>query len=84
MSSVEEKMKIGKGYKAMSRFGTRTLSWPFTLQEADKIIEELSSSRILITEYSIFNTEHQYQYFNTICSILKDIFRVEVVKCISK
>jgi hypothetical protein len=46
---LEQKMRIKKGHKAMSRVGIRTLSWPFTRKEVDKIIQELKESQANMT-----------------------------------
>jgi hypothetical protein len=48
MTTLEQKMKIGKGFRAMSRFGIRALSWPFTRQELDKVLQELKDSEAMI------------------------------------
>lgn len=48
LTKIEEKLKVGKGHRAMSRFGWRALSWPFTRKEVDAIIEELRASEAMV------------------------------------
>jgi len=47
VAAIERKMNVGKGRKAISRIG-HALSWPFTRQEVDKIIQELRASEDMI------------------------------------
>lgn len=49
MEQLEDRMKLGKGRKAMSRLGVRALSWPFAQKEIDRIIQDLTTSETTIS-----------------------------------
>ncbi|KAK6356044.1 hypothetical protein TWF718_000418 [Orbilia javanica] len=49
MNSVQERLNQSKGRKTMSKFGLRSLKWPFESKEVDKIIRELEASSANIT-----------------------------------
>ena len=48
MYNLEEKLKIGKGRKAMHRVGLRALSWPLTRSDTDKAIERITASQEVV------------------------------------
>ena len=45
---LEEKLKMGKGRKAMHRVGLRALSWPLTRSDTDKAIERITASQEVV------------------------------------
>ena len=48
MYNLEEKLKMGKGRKAMHRVGLRALSWPLTRSDTDKAIERITASQEIV------------------------------------
>ncbi|KAI4086758.1 MAG: hypothetical protein LQ339_009004, partial [Xanthoria mediterranea] len=48
MYNLEEKLKMGKGRKAMHRVGLRALSWPLTRSDTDKAIERITVSQEVV------------------------------------
>jgi Fungal N-terminal domain of STAND proteins len=49
LKRLEDKLKLGRGQKAISHLGIRALQWPFTSKEVDKIIQDLKRSKEDIT-----------------------------------
>ena len=49
LKAVEKRLDPGKKHKAMSRFGIRSLKWPFESKEVDKIIRDLENCNAAIS-----------------------------------